>query len=122
MVLRVCQIVLRFFTNESVNSAPKNRAPISPNRAPILTASANFNFSNFESLSQQFPTTNFPVQCLIMTFLLLAQSIMSLPLICGLISYSLEVPVPYPIITLLSFLLKEGAHTTVISLAQKLES
>jgi len=39
-------------TNESVNSAPENRAPISPNRAPILTASANFNFSNFESLSQ----------------------------------------------------------------------
>ena len=38
-----------FFTN----SALENRAPISPNRAQILTVSANFNFSNFESLSQQ---------------------------------------------------------------------
>jgi len=29
IVLRFCQIVLRFFTNESANSAPENRAPIS---------------------------------------------------------------------------------------------
>jgi len=50
IVLRFCQIVLQFFTNESANSAPKIRTP-------ILTASENFNFFNFESLSQQPLTT-----------------------------------------------------------------
>jgi len=45
----------RFLSNQQAKNNTQNRAPDNKIRAPILTVSANFNFSNFESLSQQSP-------------------------------------------------------------------
>jgi len=43
----------RFLPNQQIKNNTQIRAPDSSIRAPILIDSANFNFSNFESLSQQ---------------------------------------------------------------------